>query len=309
MADITMSLDDTLELDTIIKESTEATDPISYDTNKFKSDGIQKHTGILKPQNTGTYTININGQELVVEVTGSSIPDKKDLKAWYDATKLSYSDGDSVSIWEDKNSNYNLTEGTAPTYKEDIIDRNSVVRFDGSNDYLNVEWSKISQPYHIFAVFKVRRIPSGEHNYPLSNNSGNNSVFSYRSGNSFGWRLNSGTTEIDGGSVDKNVHVGSFLFNGESSLIRLDGNLITSGDAGSNGLKGLKIGTHPDNILYAKIDFGEILIYTKDKTNNQEKIENYLLNKWWNYIMMVYLFYILMKILIYNCIEQINIFI
>jgi len=74
--DIVMSLNDTLELDTIIEKSTRATKPIGYDSNNFTSTGIQTHTGVLKAENTGTHTININGQELTVKVTDpNTVPD------------------------------------------------------------------------------------------------------------------------------------------------------------------------------------------------------------------------------------------
>lgn len=279
-----MSVDDTLELDTIIEEGTSGVTTVADGTEgtDFNLDIFNTKTEVFDPIKSGTYNLNINGQQLTVKVTKlNTVPDRKDLQAQYDATKLSYNDGDKVSTWFDESeTSYDLTEGNSPTYKSDIINGNPVVRFDGSNDYLNVEWSKISQPYHIFTVFRVRRVPVGKHNYPLSNNSDNNSVFSYRSGSSFGWRLNSGTHNLDGGSVDKNTHIGNFLFNGSSSSIRIDSKSISEGNAGSNGLKGLKIGTHPDNILHAKIDFGEILIYPQNKIGSQSEIENYLSSKW-----------------------------
>ena len=82
MADIIMSLDDTLELDTIIKESNIASDPIEdvkyngSSTNEYDSDNIQTHTSIFKPRKSGTYDIFVNGQKLTIEVTDpNTIPD------------------------------------------------------------------------------------------------------------------------------------------------------------------------------------------------------------------------------------------
>jgi hypothetical protein len=87
MADITMRLDDTLELDTIIKESDLASDSVSFDSNKFNSTGIQTHTEIFSPQEAGTYSIEVSGQELTVKLTDpSKISDTvlpEDLVAWY----------------------------------------------------------------------------------------------------------------------------------------------------------------------------------------------------------------------------------
>lgn len=82
MADISMSLDDTLELDTIIKTSSIAQDPIGTitysgpNTKDYNMNGIETHTSVFDPQQAGTYTISVNGQELLVEVTNpSTIPD------------------------------------------------------------------------------------------------------------------------------------------------------------------------------------------------------------------------------------------
>lgn len=82
MADISISLDETLELDTIIKESSIAQNPINNITysgsnsKDYNMKGIETHTSVFDPQQSGTYTIDINGQELSVEVTDpSTIPD------------------------------------------------------------------------------------------------------------------------------------------------------------------------------------------------------------------------------------------
>lgn len=50
MPDITISLDDTLELDAIIKESSSIDNVVSYDSSKFDLNGIQTHTGIFNPK-------------------------------------------------------------------------------------------------------------------------------------------------------------------------------------------------------------------------------------------------------------------
>lgn len=79
MADpsITMSLDDTLELDTIIEESTKASNPIGNieyegnDSTVHNLENIQTHTSIFNPQKTGNYKIPVNGQEITIKVIGS----------------------------------------------------------------------------------------------------------------------------------------------------------------------------------------------------------------------------------------------
>lgn len=78
MVDITMSLDDTLELDTIIEKSSRASKPLTFNSDNFSSNGIQTHTEILNPKESGTHKITINGQELTVKVTDpTNIPNDK----------------------------------------------------------------------------------------------------------------------------------------------------------------------------------------------------------------------------------------
>lgn len=71
-----MNVDETLELDTIIEESTRSSDPVTNVDSSFEQYGIQTHTHILNPTKPGDYTINVNGQELTVKVNKSNaIPD------------------------------------------------------------------------------------------------------------------------------------------------------------------------------------------------------------------------------------------
>lgn len=79
MADITMSLDDTLELDTIIQQDSTAVNPIGTvteindgSTHNNNLSGFQKKTAIFDPPKSGVFKIPINGQELKVEVIDSS---------------------------------------------------------------------------------------------------------------------------------------------------------------------------------------------------------------------------------------------
>lgn len=71
-----MSLNDTLELDTIIEESSRASDLVTItdgtEGQDFNSNGIRTDTYIFDPINSGTYNIDINGQTLTVEVTDTS---------------------------------------------------------------------------------------------------------------------------------------------------------------------------------------------------------------------------------------------
>lgn len=72
MPDITMNVDDTLELDTIIENSSRAKEPITITDGKdYNLSGFQTHTGVFDPQSSGDYTIKINGQKLTIKVNES----------------------------------------------------------------------------------------------------------------------------------------------------------------------------------------------------------------------------------------------
>lgn len=70
MADIKMSIEDTVELDAIIKESTQVDSVISIDRDNtnYNLNGFQTHTGVFDPKDTGEFNITVNGQQLTVKV-------------------------------------------------------------------------------------------------------------------------------------------------------------------------------------------------------------------------------------------------
>lgn len=74
--DITMSTGDTLELDTIIEESS-SSDILNItdgtEGQDFNLSGIDTHTDIFDPIKSGTYNIDVNGQTLTVEVIDTNI--------------------------------------------------------------------------------------------------------------------------------------------------------------------------------------------------------------------------------------------
>lgn len=74
-----MNLNDTLELDAIIREwdaKSDNTIDVKTTNMGYNLGGIKTHTGIFDPTESGEHIININGQELTIEVTDpSTVPD------------------------------------------------------------------------------------------------------------------------------------------------------------------------------------------------------------------------------------------
>lgn len=98
MADITMNVDDTLELDTIIKNSNIALDPVSVSSDNnsnYNIQGFKTHTCVFDPVDSDIYTIDINGQELTIEVVDDAV---KPIDDFSDGNLTEYEDygGDTV---------------------------------------------------------------------------------------------------------------------------------------------------------------------------------------------------------------------
>ena len=205
-------------------------------------------------------------------VGGPAIPDSEDLQARYDWTQASV-----TSTVEDQTGNgHDLTGSyTGPTA---TINGLQAGEFDGADDFVDVDWPNQSQPNHIFVVFQYLSDPNstsgviggandGQHK--IGNN--NNGDLDLYAGNANG---------VVDGDADTNPHIASGLFDGGSSVLRIDGTQVATGDVGGQDMGGLTAGAQAGGNNYANVAIGEILPYQTDKSSNQSDIETYLANKW-----------------------------
>lgn len=191
MVDITMSLDDTLELDTIIKESNIATDPITDakhrddNTNHITDfNGFQTHTGVFSPPKSGVYDIKINDQTLSIKVTDPSTIPNTQKNHW----KLDSGSGSTVLD----------TEGTqdgsinGASWTTDSKTGNYALSFK-SGDEVTLYDFDTDQSFTFTAWIKVRNYDTGSYNagsvfytqkYGLRVDSGGSIGFSYYDGSS-----------------------------------------------------------------------------------------------------------------------------
>jgi hypothetical protein len=173
-----------------------------------------------------------------------------------------------------------LTAGASPTYNASDINGNPTVSFDGTDDFLDVAFSALSQPNHIFVVASFDSVKSGGANSILfdSDNSTNRHSL-YENGNG-SWELVGGGLVTDGSS-DRNNHIFNALYNTTNSSFRIDGTSQLSGvDVGSESLDGFTVGDFPDGANHADVQVGEILIYPQDKSSIEADVESYLSDKW-----------------------------
>lgn len=119
MADITMSLDDTLELDAIIEKWSNPDSIITDSDSKFNMSGFYTGTGVLDPKESGTHKIVVNGQELTVKVTDpNTIPN----------TLVDDFEDGNISEYQ----NYNVTSATAQT--STVFDGNYSLKVSAQNN-------------------------------------------------------------------------------------------------------------------------------------------------------------------------------
>jgi hypothetical protein len=136
--DIEMTTDDTLELDTIIQESSSAISPINgvkhiSDDSNHKSDlkGIQTSTAVFDPPKSGEYEIYINGQTLSINVTSSNVIT--------DRVVDNFEDGD-LSEYEDVTSEFTVQssivyDGSYALQVNANDGKNWIISTDGLNVY------------------------------------------------------------------------------------------------------------------------------------------------------------------------------
>jgi len=112
--DIEMSLDDTLELDSVVKEWNPPTEFVNINGGSYTKTGIQTNTIVFDPDESGIFEININGQNLKIRVIDpSNIPESvltEDLVVWY-----RFEDGDSTD-YASNSENPTITWGDQTSY-------------------------------------------------------------------------------------------------------------------------------------------------------------------------------------------------
>jgi hypothetical protein len=224
-------------------------------------------------------------------VTGMSV--------WYDAsdaTTFTYSSSNIISQWSDKSGNSrNATQATTsqqPTRQTNVINGLPVVRFDGSNDYL--EFTNILSGDTTFTVFWVLR--------PVAVTTGYKPSFAFLSnapdvdygalhyinpsaqGASYPFGGNSGWGNYDnsGSYTANSVYLMEFIADGSTWKVFKAGTQEgTNNTGGSPSYAKTWIAAQNNPPRFSQFDFGEILVYNTalsagDVTTNR----NYLNAKW-----------------------------
>ena len=251
------------------------------------------HVPPVSPASTARIYYNKDSKQIEGSVDGSSyfrlfgpIGDPLevgDIITWLQADAIvGLNDGDAITTWEDSSPNNNdATQGTAankPIYKVSILNGKPVVRFDGSNDYMQTPvFTPNLAASTIFVVGKVNGVAAQQFFTDGTTGTTRNIIFI----NTSSFAIHSGTTLLDG-AADTSFHIFSALFTASaSSKLFKDGTLVISGNSGTQALNQLRIGidTAGGNPLAG--DIAELIVYRGILTDTERKrIESYLSAKY-----------------------------
>lgn len=231
-------------------------------------------TDIVDATIDGTSVSQITVDGDVVFDTGPTPPDSQDLQANYD---WSASGTTTTTVPDQTGNGFDLTGSF--TSLATSINGVQAGDFDGSDDSLDVDFSAISQPTTIAAVCQADDAGNAQR-YFDGNGEFHSIEYDFRQGRSR-LAVNSGEllSPADGtGTTNPQVNV--VLMNGTSSVIRVNGSQVASGDVGTSGLSGVTVGRRQDKqSRFYDGRIGQILVYKGDKSSVFGEIESFLGDK------------------------------
>lgn len=191
-----------------------------------------------------------------------------------------------IGTWTDTSGSGNhVTQENAdrqPTVVASVLNGLSVVRFDGSNNMKKGAFTAAeSQPNTIFIVWKSNATGFRFAIGGGFSNATTNAVYQ-GTGEGQNIAITTGTSVLSyNRTLPFQFLTTTAIFNGANSKIYENGVHRTTGDAGSNPLNGLVIGSLHNDDRYLIGDIAEILIYNSALNDTDRKaVEEYLRDKW-----------------------------
>lgn len=147
--------------------------------------------------------------------------------------------------------------------------------FDGTDDAVDASYSGSTQPLERFIVLAPNSATGTQ--VFLEGTSANFQTYINAFDN---WSMNAGST-VEDNAADTNPHIITSAFNGASSVLRVDGTQVASGDAGTNDPGGMTVGKRRSNENYFNGLVGEVLEYDPNASGySRTDVESYLSSKW-----------------------------
>lgn len=176
-------------------------------------------------------------------------------------------DGSSITTLYDRSGNgVHLTQSTGgnkPTYETNEINTYAIARFDGTDDRVGANFAAaLAQPCTLFYVGKKRSTTVATSRYMVSSTAVSESIlFHTTTVNNAGIFANSATIEAPVGVTEYQIL--SAVYNGASSSFRANSIQLTSGNPGSTGFTGIRIGSNYDGSAnFDDIDVAEVIAYS-----------------------------------------------
>ena len=227
---------------------------------------------------TGATIDGTDVQEITVDgdvvFSAGPVPPSQNLAHRYDAANLT-----NATTFPDSFGTADLTvKSGSPSIITSGKNGLNILDFDG--DSYEGSFAIISQPFHVFSVFKFDAVNTNTNNHIFS---GFNNDVRFRNENigvdSPDYNIFAGQG-IDGGSTDTNFHIVATLFDGSNSEIVEDRSLVAFGDPGNNSLDGLTVGGYLGGGFFLDGKICEILVYDTDVSAQESDIFTFLENKW-----------------------------
>lgn len=159
-------------------------------------------------------------------------------------------------------------------------DGRTTATFDGTNDYLQASAFSLSQPESRYFVGSQGTWTTGDAIYDGTVTS---SSLLLQETTTPRIKINSGTASVadnDGLTVGNRAIV-TCVFNGASSLIRVNIGTATTGNPGTRASNGVTVGTAANATVAGNIGFNELLVRASaDDTSTQSRIQFYEISKW-----------------------------
>jgi hypothetical protein len=226
---------------------------------------------ILPDGSSATEVIGPDGQT----VFDVGVPDFA-LASW-DATKLTLTDGDSISTFTDSVGQFDLSNG-ASTYQANVQNGNAVARYGGSADYNSANApSDITQPFTVTAVVVDFSAPSTDRFTVLGHLADDFPQLWWDQGK---WSVYGGSF-INGNNTSPPLVLAA-VFDGANSLLRENGTQTASGDVGGYTIQSASIGAQNGVEYYIDGDIGEVTVYdgNLDAEGKLADEEQRLAEKW-----------------------------
>lgn len=277
--DIEMNVDDTLEIDTIIKNSSDATKNMGITSNNnsnYNINGIQTHTGIFDPEEADVYTINVNGKKLKINVVGGIPQPDSGLARWTFDYKDT-TDTQAKDVWNSNDGTIdNVTTGSMGSNQN--YNTNESYSFDGSSSVIkgiDMDIKSIGLPLTFSAWIKLNNASQfGDIFSNRDGSSGTDGMQFMVKGGDVRFRFAGGNPNLFAGvslSTDTWYFV-TGVANTDSTVLYVDGveENRSSQSANLNSSLNLMIGAEDyEGVLYFDGQIDDPRIYTKALTTKQ----------------------------------------